>query len=269
MQAALCNTRVFTARTQSRSASRRSVRVQAADRTLWLPGKGRQEPGPPQPAPPQLPSCPARAEPPPTALYKRRMAHSQRRWAASSPAELPHAAAAPRPPTLLKRCPLLPAAGIQAPKHLDGKLAGGENTGSCCWTACAAAQTAQPAGCRLCALFRCRRPICKLMSHFALSLLADYGFGEPELVTCINVLHAGAAGALDPAWLWLAAGHQQLGGATGLVLRQTQQDQQGCSLDRLSSCPMRSIPVAAPHLHPVHTARLAQARDELFRLLEP
>jgi light-harvesting complex I chlorophyll a/b binding protein 5 len=38
MQAALCNTRVFTARTQSRSASRRSVRVQAADRTLWLPG---------------------------------------------------------------------------------------------------------------------------------------------------------------------------------------------------------------------------------------
>lgn len=68
MQAALCNTRVFTARTQTRSASRRSVRVQAADRTLWLPGKARQEPCCHHTQPTQLASSPARPEPPPYRL---------------------------------------------------------------------------------------------------------------------------------------------------------------------------------------------------------
>lgn len=64
MQAALCNTRVFTARTQTRSASRRSVRVQAADRTLWLPGKARQEPCCHRTQRTQLASSPVRPERP-------------------------------------------------------------------------------------------------------------------------------------------------------------------------------------------------------------
>ena len=179
MQAALCNTRVFTARTQSRSASRRSVRVQAADRTLWLPGKGRQGPVPPHPAHPSSPAalhvlgCP----PPPSTNVGWRI-----RSGDGPPAALQSCRARRRsPPTHAARALPAPAC-LQASRPLST------------WTASLLAVRTQGRAAgrlkhqpKLCsqqerARFRCRRPICKLTSHFALSLLADYGFGEPELV---------------------------------------------------------------------------------------
>ncbi len=180
MQAALCNTRVFTARTQSRSASRRSVRVQAADRTLWLPGKG--QPGSlgatTPPCPPQLASSSARAGSRLGTLDARCQAHPQRRWAASRPAELQRPLPAPAHPHRTSACPAPPAAGIQAPKHLDGKLAGGEQPaheggGLMQRPAAYSWPRMHLSDCCL-----CRCPICTSCRTCALSLPADYGFGE-------------------------------------------------------------------------------------------
>lgn len=113
MQAALCNTRVFTARTQTRTASRRSVRVQAADRTLWLPGEGlRGTASPARPGTPRSRRFP-RARPPSSSICTPRAAHPQRRWAASRVAS---AGAARRwvGPTHAPRAPPSPSRCLQA-----------------------------------------------------------------------------------------------------------------------------------------------------------
>lgn len=126
-------------RSQPRSA-RRSVAVHAADRSLWLPG--------------ELPSQQQSVSSPRARLPKA----SQRAWGSHRPASAPTlepwvarrrmgrrwgaggcraagaaSGAAPRPPPRPRPCtPLarpLPA-GITAPKHLEGKLAGGEQRGA-------------------------------------------------------------------------------------------------------------------------------------------